>query len=133
VYGTPLTLVRTCAPLPRDAIRAGEAVFRRTVGMTQLDDGPAVALREEIHGRAMQSLHDHAVQLQGDGIAEIATEVIFGDPAAAIIEAAEAATAPALIVVGTRNLGTLARLRLGSVSTKVLHAALGPILVVPQR
>lgn len=133
VYGTPLTLVRTCAPLPRDATRAGDELIRRTTGMAPLGDDRAIAIREEIFGRATALLHDHAVQLQGEGIAEIATEVIFGDPAAAIVEAAEAASAPALIVVGTRGLGTMARLRLGSVSTKVLHAALCPVLVVPQR
>lgn len=133
LYGTPMTLVRTCAPLPRDATRASEDVFRSTTGMAPIGDDQAITMREEIYGRATESLHEHAVQLQGEGITEIVTEVIFGDPATAIVEAAEATTSPALIAVGTRGLGTLARLRLGSVSTKVLHASPGSVLVVPQR
>jgi nucleotide-binding universal stress UspA family protein len=37
-----------------------------------------------------------------------------------------------LIAVGSRGLGAVRRLRLGSVSTKVLHAAKGPVLVYPR-
>jgi nucleotide-binding universal stress UspA family protein len=55
-----------------------------------------------------------------------------GDAAMAILEEArggdEAAT---LIAVGSRGLGLARRLRLGSVSTKVLKAAEGPMLVYP--
>lgn len=36
-----------------------------------------------------------------------------------------------LIAGGSRGLGLLERLRLGSVSTKVLRAATGPVLVSP--
>ena len=53
------------------------------------------------------------------------------DPAASLIEAAEEdAPERALIAVGSRGLGAMQRLRLGSVSTKVLRAAKGPVLVV---
>jgi nucleotide-binding universal stress UspA family protein len=37
-----------------------------------------------------------------------------------------------LIGVGSRGLGAVRRMRLGSVSTKVLHAAKGPVLVYPR-
>jgi nucleotide-binding universal stress UspA family protein len=33
--------------------------------------------------------------------------------------------------VGNRGLGAIGRMRLGSVSTKVVHAAKGPVLVHP--
>jgi nucleotide-binding universal stress UspA family protein len=33
--------------------------------------------------------------------------------------------------VGSRDLGVIGRMRLGSVSTKVVHAAKGPVLVHP--
>ena len=53
------------------------------------------------------------------------------DPAASLIEAAEEdAPEGTLIAVGSRGLGAMQRLRLGSVSTKVLRAAKGPVLVV---
>ena len=54
-----------------------------------------------------------------------------GDPAGAILAAAQEEEVPALIAVGSRGLGTIQRIRLGSVSTKVLRAAAGPVLVHP--
>jgi nucleotide-binding universal stress UspA family protein len=36
-----------------------------------------------------------------------------------------------LLAVGSRGLGAIGRMRLGSVSTKVVHAAKGPVLVHP--
>ncbi|HET6260831.1 MAG TPA: universal stress protein [Chloroflexia bacterium] len=39
-------------------------------------------------------------------------------------------TGSSLISVGSRGLGFLARLRLGGVSTKLLRASTGPVLVI---
>jgi nucleotide-binding universal stress UspA family protein len=36
------------------------------------------------------------------------------------------------VAVGSRGLDVTQRIRLGSVSTKVLHAAKGPVLVYPR-
>jgi nucleotide-binding universal stress UspA family protein len=52
-----------------------------------------------------------------------------GDPADEIIATAKAFEAE-LIVIGARSLGTLGRLMLGSVSTKVMHEADCDVLVV---
>jgi nucleotide-binding universal stress UspA family protein len=58
--------------------------------------------------------------------------IAAGDAAVAILEEArEADTAASLIAVGSRGLGLARRLRLGSVSTKVLRAAEGLVLVYP--
>jgi nucleotide-binding universal stress UspA family protein len=57
-------------------------------------------------------------------------EVTVGDAAAAILKAA-ADEESTLIAVGSRGLGAVGRARLGSVSTKVLRAARGPVLVCP--
>jgi nucleotide-binding universal stress UspA family protein len=57
------------------------------------------------------------------------TEVVEGDAATVILEAAERGQKPVLIAVGTRNLGPIKRLILGSVSSEVLRAASGPLLV----
>jgi nucleotide-binding universal stress UspA family protein len=54
-----------------------------------------------------------------------------GEAASVILEAAEEGGEPTLIAVGRRGLGRLDRLRLGSVSTKVLRAASGPVLISP--
>ena len=56
----------------------------------------------------------------------------MGNPAASLIEAAEEATLERkLIAVGSRALGAVQQLWLGSVSTKALMAARGPVLVAP--
>jgi nucleotide-binding universal stress UspA family protein len=58
-------------------------------------------------------------------------KIAVGDPAASLIESAEeAAPEKAIIAVGSRGLDAVQRLRLGSVSTKVLRASEGPVLVV---
>jgi nucleotide-binding universal stress UspA family protein len=132
LYDATLALVHASAPLPRDPAAGGEAMIRYSIGMAAPSAVPIEALREEHYHRAAEMLNERAVALQGLGIARVEPEIVHGDPAAAIVDAAEAAD-PALIVVGSRGLGALARLRLGSVSMKVLHAAAGPVLIVPQR
>jgi nucleotide-binding universal stress UspA family protein len=57
------------------------------------------------------------------------TVVLFGDPADTLISAAAPGSTPALIAVGSRGLGPIGRLALGSVSTKVLHGTHGPVLI----
>ena len=52
-----------------------------------------------------------------------------GDPADEILAAARAFDAE-LIVIGARSLGTVGRLVLGSVSTKVMHESDADVLVV---
>jgi nucleotide-binding universal stress UspA family protein len=56
-----------------------------------------------------------------------------GHPAARLLGAAEEQREGerTLLAVGSRGLGPLGRARLGSVSTKVLRAAKGPVLVCP--
>jgi nucleotide-binding universal stress UspA family protein len=57
------------------------------------------------------------------------TEVVEGDAVTVIVEAAEGGEEPVLIAVGSRNLGMIKRLLLGSVSSEVLRAVSGPLLV----
>jgi nucleotide-binding universal stress UspA family protein len=54
-----------------------------------------------------------------------------GYPAKVILEAIQEETPPALAAVGSRGLAGIMRTRLGSVSTKVVTASPGPVLVVP--
>jgi nucleotide-binding universal stress UspA family protein len=56
---------------------------------------------------------------------------VSDDPAAAILEVTQEKEEPTLIAVGSRGLGPIQRMRLGSVSTKVVRAAPGPVLVCP--
>ncbi len=55
----------------------------------------------------------------------------FGDPASALLARGDQQTGANLIVVGTRGLGGMRRVFLGSVSTKILHSGHTPLLVVP--
>jgi nucleotide-binding universal stress UspA family protein len=54
-----------------------------------------------------------------------------GNPAAVILETVQQEPRPPLIAVGSRGLAGIRRTRLGSVSTKIVTAAQGPVLVCP--
>ena len=83
--------------------------------------------------RAERDLEEQSLRLEPTLGKRPRVRIAVGDPAARILEAAseEAST---LIAVGSRGLGRVRRLlRLGSVSTKVLRAAKGPVLVYPRK
>jgi len=70
-----------------------------------------------------------AVQEVGNIPCNIHTELIEGDTAEAIIDVAKTRKSD-LIVMGSRGLGTLAGLLLGSTSQKVVSHAPCPVLIV---
>lgn len=70
-----------------------------------------------------------AVKELGELPCEIHTEIIEGDPASAIIEVAKVRQSD-VIVMGSRGLGRLAGLLLGSTSQKVVSHAPCPVLIV---
>jgi nucleotide-binding universal stress UspA family protein len=80
-----------------------------------------LAWGEELMGTAEQKLRDL-------GVSVIETSLLEGPPASAILSAAEARKAD-LIVMGTRGLTPLKGLLLGSVSERVIGAALCPVLI----
>lgn len=57
--------------------------------------------------------------------------VCEGEAASVILATAREGGEPALVAVGRRGLGRVDLLRMGSVSTRVLRAATGPVLVCP--
>ena len=59
------------------------------------------------------------------------TSVVVGDAAVRLVSQARKTPVPAMLAVGSRGLGAVQRLALGSVSTKILRAAPGPVLVCP--
>ena len=59
------------------------------------------------------------------------TELSGDYPATILLEAAGREPRPALVAVGSRGLAGITRTRLGSVSTKVVTASRGPVLVSP--
>jgi nucleotide-binding universal stress UspA family protein len=65
-------------------------------------------------------------------LADEGSETIDGI-AITLLDAAREASGPTLLVVGSRGMGPLKRVRMGSVSTKAGRAASGPVLVCPPR
>jgi nucleotide-binding universal stress UspA family protein len=84
-------------------------------------------------GEASRRSEEYLEHVSGELAEELGrlpqTEVVEGDAATVILAAAERGEEPALIAVGSRNLGTIKRLILGSVSSDVLRAVSGPLLV----
>lgn len=76
-----------------------------------------------------QEILQKAVTALGDVSGEIHTELIEGDSAEAIIEVAKTRKSE-VIVMGSRGLGRLAGLVLGSTSQKVVSHAPCPVLIV---
>lgn len=79
---------------------------------------------------------EEALERRADELKEILgtrpqIEVSDDYPAAVILQAAHEEARPPLVAVGSRGLAGIMRTRLGSVSTKVVTAAPGPVLVVP--
>lgn len=117
--GAKMLLVRTYPELPEIDVEG------RKFNPRLVDD----ELRRE-----ERKLWERAAQLGRDHEIQPAIRLSVGDPATRILEAAEEEGAPekTLIAVGSRGLGTMRRMRLGSVSTKILRAAKGPVLIHPR-
>lgn len=82
--------------------------------------------------RAEKELEARAAELEGSLGYRPRTKLAAGDAAVAVLEEARDGDGPAaLVAVGSRGLGVVDRVRLGSTSTKVVLAAPGPVLVYP--
>ncbi len=78
-------------------------------------------------------VNERVEELRASGVdAELVVEVTHQSAARAIIEAARTANVEA-IVCGTRGLGGLQGVLLGSVSKELVHHAHVPVIVVPPR
>ena len=129
-----------------DAQRAGELV----ASMSKLFGAKVILVRAHPPFRSKVSREGRSSQLQAfyDALLEDEKDlkrrageledvlgsrppaaVVQGDAATTIVGAAEHDREPTLVVVGSRGLGPIRRLRLGSVSTKVVRAAGEPVLV----
>jgi nucleotide-binding universal stress UspA family protein len=76
-------------------------------------------------------LEDRAGALEDILLQRPQTRIAAGDSAEVLIDGAQESEEPTLVAVGSRGLGLVGRLRLGSVSTKVIRAGLGAVLVYP--
>ncbi|MGI8608323.1 MAG: universal stress protein [Candidatus Dormibacteria bacterium] len=80
---------------------------------------------------AETSLDEVADQVQQRFGFRPATSILIGDAATGLVAEARKTPAPAMLAVGSRGRGSVQRLALGSVSTNVLRAAPGSVLIYP--
>jgi len=88
-------------------------------------------LVEEDRHRGLKALGERARELDEVLGTRAEHRLLAGDDAAAAILGITEEEASTLVAVGSRGLGPVKRARLGSVSTKVLRAARGPVLICP--
>jgi nucleotide-binding universal stress UspA family protein len=86
---------------------------------------------EELLKEGKRSLEKRAAELESVLGTRPEIRVTSGDAAATIQEATEEGREPTLVAVGRRGLGAVRHLALGSVSSGVLRAVSGPVLIVP--
>ena len=105
-------------------------------GMPPHPETPPQADRElyeamvEKHLRQVESaLEERAAELEQAYDVRPQVRIVPGESAQVLAEIAEEGDGPSLLVVGSRGLGTSERIVIGSVSSKVLRAAGGPVLV----
>src|SRR5215208_96973 len=84
----------------------------------------------EMRERDESMLEDRTRELEEILGSRPETRISGGYPANVLLEASQEVR-PSLVAVGSRGLAGLIRTRLGSVSTKVVTAARGPVLVYP--
>lgn len=89
---------------------------------------PAEELKEELHGKAEETLSEQAEPLRAAGL-RTTVRVRFGNPAAEILQEAEDGGCE-MIVMGSHGRGAIGSFLLGSVSNRVVHHAKCPVLIV---
>jgi nucleotide-binding universal stress UspA family protein len=110
-YGAQVILVHAFHPIPQEW-------------------GTPLRQQAEAHsiGAGEKTIREAQAQLANESF-EVITEMLEGPPAGAILRVAETRECD-LIVMGSRGLGELKATLLGSVSDKVLHHSLAPVLIV---
>lgn len=119
-YGAKVLLVRAYPTLPEIDADADDSTARMPD-----DGGRFEAQKRELGARAEE--------IEGPLGSRPRVRVGSGDATVCLLAAAEEEGAPekSLTAVGSRGLGSVRRATLGSVSTKMLHVARGPVLVCP--
>ncbi len=114
----PLTVI-TVRPAP---VRPATDIF------WAVPAGPETSPGMELERKAAREFTDQVVSGIGGKVPELTVTVVTGDPAEELVRASRDT---GLLVVGARGGGGFGKLLLGSVSSKVVHHAVCPVVVVP--
>ena len=118
VFGTEVIFVRAYRN-PAEPVGGWSARQRSELDEARLQD--------------LQSLSARAERLETSTHCRPETKLAEGDPALTVLSVAREEQSPrTLLAVGSRGLGAPKRMLLGSVSTRVLRAAGGPVLITPR-
>lgn len=115
--------------LPKDVQDEMKRVHDTVAGMEFTAFGPIPAPQSAIDFIGNAVLEQAEANARGQGCSEVSTVLAYGHAAERIIEEAENSKAD-LIVLGSRGLGEVGGLVLGSVSHKVIQRAECPCLTV---
>ncbi len=125
LYGAQVILVRTAyqePPVPPPGFNSPKAQRERNV-----------VARMQQRRKIKQLLEERASELEETlgSRPHVRAAVGYEDTAALILEVAAESDEATLIAVGSRKLGAIKNIMLGSVSRKVLRAASGSVLIAP--
>ena len=81
----------------------------------------------EVVRKAIQEIVERVANEIGETVPQVAVKVVTGDPAEELIKVSRGAD---MVVVGSRGSGGFASLLMGSVSSKVMHHAACPVVVI---
>lgn len=105
-----------------------EVVDTAILAGTGLSPIPAEIINE-IYNKAKKDVDEAKEKAMKNGVRNVETVTVEGDPAATILDYSGKIGAD-LIVTGSRGLSTIKRIILGSVSSRIVHEAKIPVLVV---
>lgn len=116
--------------------RTGTVLVRAQENPLQPITGWSTKNRRELDEallREERALEERAKELQAVAGGRLESRLIETEPTLALLLVAEEEDEPekTLLAVGSRGLGAAKRVMLGSVSTKILRVARGPVLVCP--
>jgi nucleotide-binding universal stress UspA family protein len=119
LFGARMLLVRAQPKPPRPS------------ELPEYEEGIYERLIREDRDRGIEALKERAFELTEALGERPEVRLLVDDEATSAILAASEEAVSTLVAVGSRGLGPIRRARLGSVSTKVLRAARGTVLVCP--
>jgi len=100
--------------------------------LPRMPEGEAREGIQDMRERDEARLEERAAELEGILGSRPGIQVSDGYPASVLLETVQSEERPSFVAVGSRGLEGVRRTRLGSVSTKVVTASRGPVLVCPR-